>query len=149
MNCIAHKIEKTIGAALAVASLMAMFVLLPGCDFAAGPNSDRSAHGASPIHHADENSFDQQVLQSKIPVLVDFYADWCGPCQRLAPILEEFARETPSAKIVKINVDQSRQLAQRYGVNGIPSLMVFREGKIVNRHVGLPDKAQLQSLLSM
>jgi thioredoxin 1 len=82
-------------------------------------------------------------------VLVDFYADWCGPCQMLAPVLEELARETPSAKIVKVNVDQSRQLATRYGINAIPSVMVFREGKMVSRYTGLADKAQLQKMLNM
>ena len=143
----APKIGKALGITLAAAGLMAVLALLPGCEFSQGPGG--AAHGNSPIYHADESSFDQQVLQSSTPVLVDFYADWCGPCQKLAPILEELARETPSAKIVKVNVDQNSRLAARYGITGIPNVIVFRQGKKVGQHVGLADKAQLQAMLSM
>jgi thioredoxin 1 len=141
----------TVGKALAIASaaagLVAVLALLPGCDFGLGPGG--TSQGNAPIYHADDSSFDQQVLQSPVPVLVDFYADWCGPCQMLAPILEELARETPSARVVKVNVDHSRQLATRYNITGIPSVMVFRDGKVVGQHMGLADKAQLQAMLSM
>ncbi|MGO8753321.1 MAG: thioredoxin [Thermoguttaceae bacterium] len=91
--------------------------------------------------------FFTMVLKSNVPVLVDFYADWCGPCQRLAPVLEELARETPGAKIVKVNVDQSPSLASEYGVDSIPSLRVFRNGVVTNQLVGLASKSQLRSLL--
>jgi thioredoxin 1 len=100
------------------------------------------------IQHANQANFDQQVLQSDVPVLVDFYADWCGPCQRLAPVLEELAAETPNAKIVKINVEHSPDLAAKYGVESIPSLMVFKNGMTTNRLVGLASKQQLRTLLT-
>jgi thioredoxin 1 len=102
----------------------------------------------SQVHHANEANFDDIVLKSDVPVLVDFYADWCGPCQRLAPVLEELAAETPGARIVKVNVDHSPSLAAEYGVNSIPSLKVFKNGTVTDQLVGLASKSQLQSLLT-
>ena len=99
------------------------------------------------VVHADEQTFRKEVLDSKVPVLVDFYADWCGPCRVLGPVLEELAQETPNAKIVKVNVDDSPQLAGQYGVSSIPNLLVFKNGRIVNQQVGLASKKQLKSLL--
>lgn len=101
----------------------------------------------SKIHHADDTNFGQVVLKSDVPVLVDFYADWCGPCRMIAPVLEELARETPGAKIVKVNVDESPQLAARYGINSIPNLKVFQDGEVVGEHVGLAGKADLKKML--
>jgi thioredoxin 1 len=103
------------------------------------------AHGR--IEYADEASFDRLVLQSDVPVLVDFYADWCAPCRMLAPIVEQVAQEAPHAKVVKVDVDQNPGLAERYRINSIPSVIVFRDGQIVARHVGLADKADLKSML--
>ena len=102
----------------------------------------------SQVQHANEANFLDIVLKSDVPVLVDFYADWCGPCQRLAPVLEELAAETPGARIVKVNVDQSPSLATEYGVNSIPSLKVFKNGAVTDQLVGLASKSQLQSLLT-
>ena len=102
----------------------------------------------SQVQHANEANFLDIVLKSDVPVLVDFYADWCGPCQRLAPVLEELAAETPCARIVKVNVDQSPSLATEYGVNSIPSLKVFKNGAVTDQLVGLASKSQLQSLLT-
>jgi thioredoxin 1 len=99
------------------------------------------------VEHADESSFHQLVLKSELPVLVDFYADWCAPCRMIAPVLEELAKETPNAKIVKVNVDRAPQLAARYGVNSIPTLMVFKDGRIAAQHVGLANRAELERLL--
>jgi thioredoxin 1 len=101
------------------------------------------------VHHADETNFGELVLESEVPVLVDFYADWCGPCRMIAPVLEELARETTDVKIVKVNVDQGPQLAARYGVNSIPTLKVFEDGKVVAEHVGLANKARLKALLDI
>jgi thioredoxin 1 len=101
----------------------------------------------SQVHHANEANFAQIVLNSNVPVLVDFYADWCGPCQRLAPILENLAAETPNARIVKVNVDQNPNLAAQYGISAIPSLMVFQNGAVVDQVAGLASKNQLRSML--
>jgi thioredoxin 1 len=99
------------------------------------------------IHHANESNFEEIVLKSDVPVLVDFYADWCGPCQRLAPILEELAADTPNARVVKINVDENPRLASQYGISAIPNLKVFKSGNIVAEVAGLAGKKQLQAML--
>jgi thioredoxin 1 len=100
------------------------------------------------VEYANESNFDQLVLKSDLPVLVDFYAEWCGPCRMISPVLEELAKETPDARIVKVDVDQASQLAARYGVSSIPNLIAFKDGEIVGQHVGLANKAQLKALLS-
>jgi thioredoxin 1 len=105
------------------------------------------AHVNSQVQHADETNFGEIVLKSNVPVLVDFYADWCGPCNRLAPVLEELAAEVPDAKIVKINVDHSPRLAAEYGISSIPSLKVFRNGEVREELVGLASKSQLRDML--
>jgi thioredoxin 1 len=99
------------------------------------------------ILHADLENFEQMVLESEIPVLVDFYADWCRPCQILAPTLDELARETPNARIVKVNVDENPELAGHFGVSSIPALMVFKDGNLVAKRLGVADKASLKRLL--
>jgi thioredoxin 1 len=81
-------------------------------------------------------------------VLVDVYADWSGPCRRLAPVLEELAAETPDAMIVKVNVDQSPNLAAEYGVDSIPSVKVFKNGVVTAQQVGLASKSQLRAMLT-
>lgn len=101
----------------------------------------------SRIEHVDLDSFREKVLESEVPVLVDFYADWCRPCKALGPVLEELARETPGAKIVKVNVDREPELADRFGIESIPSLIVFREGRSSGRHSGVASKAALKRLL--
>jgi thioredoxin 1 len=101
------------------------------------------------VHHGDEANFAELVLNSDVPVLVDFYADWCGPCRMVAPVLEELARETTDASIVKVNVDHSPQLAARYGINSIPSLKVFEDGEVVDEQVGVASKARLKKMLGI
>jgi thioredoxin 1 len=81
-------------------------------------------------------------------VLVEFYADWCPTCRAMAPTLEQLAGEMPGAKIVKVNVDDSPQLASRYGIDSIPSLLVFKDGQVVAAHVGLASRDQLRELVS-
>jgi thioredoxin 1 len=103
----------------------------------------------SNVEHANEANFDQLVLNSDVPVLVDFYADWCGPCRMIAPVLDDLAQEATDAKIVKVNVDEGPQLAARYGISSIPSLLVFKDGEVVDRHIGLANEAQLKSMIEI
>ncbi len=109
--------------------------------------ADTKTHIPRKVEHADTADFQRKVLESDVPVLVDFYADWCGPCRMLAPALEELARETPNARIVKVDVDRNPELAARYKVGSIPSLAVFSGGEITAQHVGLANKSELKSLL--
>ena len=93
-------------------------------------------------------SFDSEVLNSDKPVLVDFWASWCGPCRMLAPVLAEIARERAgSVKVAKVNVDEEPALANRFRVSSIPTVLVFKDGKIVNSSVGFRPKAAIEALL--
>jgi len=105
--------------------------------------------GEGRVLYVDEATFAQEVLSSPAPVLVDFYADWCGPCKELDPVIEELARETRQAKFVKVNIDREAALAVRYGVSAIPRLMVFRGGQVVADHTGTADKARIRSMLGL
>ena len=109
--------------------------------------SPRPGDPASPVLHLNgEDAFRKEVLEYKGLVLVDFYADWCGPCRSLAPILEEFATESSGAvKVIKVNVDQNASLADRYQVRSIPNLVLFRDGKVVETRLGLQTKDALRS----
>ncbi len=101
------------------------------------------------IELTDEN-FDREVLSAGMPVLVDFWAPWCGPCKRLGPIIEELARELAGkAKVGKINVDDSPGLAARYNVRAIPTIIIFRDGEVADQQVGLVDKAVLLDKLGV
>ena len=92
-------------------------------------------------------SFDQEVLHSNKPVLVDFYADWCGPCKMLSPVVDEIAGEVSGCKVVKPNVDEAPNVAARYNVMSIPTLMVFRQGEAVDRSVGVQSKQHILNML--
>ena len=100
------------------------------------------------ILHVTEANFDSQVLQADKPVLVDFWATWCGPCQMQAPILEELAKERDDVIIAKVDVDQNPKLAQKYRVMSIPMLAVFKNGQPVVSAVGLQNKATLNEMLN-
>ncbi len=93
-------------------------------------------------------NFDAQVLQSSKPVLVDFWASWCGPCRMLAPVVEELAQEHEADLTVgKVNVDEQPMLAARYGISSIPTLILFRNGKPVSTSVGVRPKSSLEAML--
>ena len=100
----------------------------------------------SVIHITKEN-FEAEVLQSEKPVLLDFWATWCGPCRMVAPIVEEIAREREDVKVGKIDVDQERELAMQFQIASIPTLIVFKNGEMTQRVVGARPKDQLLALL--
>ena len=96
-----------------------------------------------------QTSFQADVLQCKMPVLVDFWAPWCGPCRRIAPLVEQLAIEyAGKVKFAKIDVDQSQELAGSYGVMNIPTLMIFKGGGVVERFTGIPDSALLKDAIN-
>ena len=100
------------------------------------------------VVHVDSKNFEAEVLNSAQPVLVDFWATWCGPCRMLAPVLEALAKQKEGqVKVCKLDIDQSPDLASRYGVMSIPTLMVFKGGQVVNKSVGLVPKAAVEKLL--
>jgi thioredoxin 1 len=89
-----------------------------------------------------------QLIQSETPVLVDFYADWCGPCKAMSPVIQEVAKEVSGkARIIKINIDKNTQAAQTYGVSAVPTFIIFKEGKILWRHPGMIDKRSLLNVI--
>lgn len=95
----------------------------------------------------NDSNFEQEVLKSNIPVLVDFYADWCGPCKMLSPTVDEIASENDDVKVVKVNVDESQNTAIKYQVMSIPTLVVIKNGNEVNRSVGVVDKEDILNMI--
>ena len=97
--------------------------------------------------HINKNNFENEVLNSASPVLLDFWAPWCGPCRMVSPVLDEIAKERPDIMGAKINVDEEPELAMQFGVMSIPMLVVMKDGKPVNQAVGARPKAQLLAML--
>ena len=97
-------------------------------------------------HIITDSNFDEEIKNSTLPILVDFWAEWCGPCKQIGPILEEIGEEKKDQiKILKLNVDENPQTPQKYGVRGIPSLMLFKDGNLVDTKVGSLPKSMLES----
>ena len=99
------------------------------------------------IVEVTKNNFEEEVLKSDIPVLADFNADWCGPCRMLKPILDELSEERADYKIVSINIDNEDELAEEYGVESIPCLVAFKDGKEFNRSIGLKPKDAIIAMM--
>ena len=109
------------------------------------PSDGHAAATGEPIYVDGEEALDQIVAENDV-VLTDFYADWCGPCQMLEPVVESLAEETPAA-VAKVDVDANQMLASSYGVRGVPTLVLFADGQPAERLVGMQDEAQLRSVI--
>ena len=100
------------------------------------------------ITHVSDDSFEDEVLKADAPVLVDYWAEWCGPCKMIAPVLEEIAREyAGKIKVTKLNIDENTQTPRKYGIRGIPTLMLFKNGNVEATKVGAVSKSQLTAFL--
>jgi len=98
--------------------------------------------------HINQENFHKEVLQSEKPVLLDFFASWCGPCRMVLPVLDEIAKERSDIKVCKINIDEQPELAYQYQVRTIPTLMVLRDGEVVSRSSGAKPKSKILDMLS-
>ncbi|QNM98043.1 thioredoxin TrxA [Chitinimonas koreensis] len=100
------------------------------------------------IHHVTDDSFEAEVLQASGPVLVDYWAEWCGPCKMIAPILDEVSNEyNGKLKVTKLNIDENQATPPKYGIRGIPTLMLFKNGAVVATKVGALSKSQLTTFI--
>ena len=100
------------------------------------------------ITHLSDAAFEQEVLQSQLPVLVDYWAEWCGPCKMIAPILDDISKEYAGRlKVTKLNIDDNQQTPPKYGIRGIPTLMLFKNGNVEATKVGALSKSQLTAFI--
>jgi len=100
------------------------------------------------VNIVNQDNFQTDVLNSDKPVLVDFWAEWCGPCKQLAPTVQEIANENPSLTVCKMDVDANRDTAVKYGIRSIPTLMLFKDGEAVSTEIGALTKQQLQEFIN-
>ena len=100
------------------------------------------------VHYISDESFEQEVLQAGLPVLVDYWADWCGPCKMISPILDEVAKEyAGKLKVCKLNIDENQATPPKFGIRGIPTLMIFKNGNVEATKVGALSKSQLTAFV--
>lgn len=99
------------------------------------------------VIHVNKENFDEVVLKSDVPVLLDFWAPWCGPCRMVGPVLDEIAQEHPEIRVCKVNVDEEPELATQYGIMSIPTLMAVKDSQITNQASGARPKAQILAML--
>ena len=100
------------------------------------------------VHHESDSSFEAEVLQATGPVLVDYWAEWCGPCKMIAPVLDDVAREYAGRlKVAKLNVDHNQATAQKYNIRGIPTLLLFKNGNVEATKIGAVSKSQLTAFI--
>jgi len=100
------------------------------------------------IHYVTDDTFEQEVLQSPMPVLVDYWADWCGPCKMISPILDEVAKDYAGRmKVCKLNIDENQATPPKFGIRGIPTLMIFKNGNVEATKVGALSKSQLSAFI--
>ncbi|MBR5536799.1 MAG: thioredoxin [Clostridia bacterium] len=99
------------------------------------------------VHHITKENFEQEILNSEKPVVLDFWADWCGPCNRLTPIIEELAASHPELKVAKVHVDQQRELAKQHKVFSIPTLVIYKDGQITARSTGVRPASEILDLI--
>jgi thioredoxin 1 len=122
------------------AGALLLLLATPGC----APESDLARDSAN-IRNVGTTDFDAEVLKAASPVVVDFYATWCGPCKRLAPVMEELAGTyKDQVRFVKVDIDRSPELAKQYEIEGVPTVIFFKDGKIANKIVGLVPKGALK-----
>ena len=100
-----------------------------------------------PTHSITDENFQTEVLEADCPVLVDFWAEWCQPCKQLSPILEELSEDMPNLKVVKMNIEEAPETPTQYGVRGIPTLMLFKDGELSSTKVGALPKTDLEQWL--
>jgi thioredoxin 1 len=123
-----------------------LFIITTKLDFIKNNTIEKRSIIMSVITITKEN-FETEVMNSNKPVLLDFWASWCGPCRMLSPIVEEIAEEMTDAKIGKINVDEQPELASKYNIMSIPTLLVFKNGEVANSAIGVQSKSAILSLL--
>ena len=99
------------------------------------------------VMNITKNNFQEEVINSEKPVLLDFWAEWCGPCRMMSPVVDEISEERSDIKVGKINVDEQQELAAKFGIMSIPTLVVMKDGKIINQSVGAGPKSRILAML--